>query len=205
MVFDLQVWASKWNDRAWLSRRARGVPDSALFMAALIQQVSFDVCVFSDKCARPLICMRAVAGAATVLLRGSEVDFCNCRAPASAPADGPSRICSCGARCRSAVWDKGHSRRGAASAGARQSTVHRHYFCRLQVVPAEYAFVVHTADPLSGAKGTAVGELVVGMGEALVGNMPGRALSFSAATGNGAGGELFVHEMSLYPGQTWGC
>lgn len=33
-----QVWASKWNDRAWLSRRARGVPDSALFMAALIQQ-----------------------------------------------------------------------------------------------------------------------------------------------------------------------
>jgi Pyruvate phosphate dikinase, AMP/ATP-binding domain len=34
-----QVWASKWNDRAWLSRRARGVPDDALYMAALIQQV----------------------------------------------------------------------------------------------------------------------------------------------------------------------
>ena len=33
-----QVWASKWNDRAWLSRRARGVPDSTLFMAALLQQ-----------------------------------------------------------------------------------------------------------------------------------------------------------------------
>ena len=33
------VWASKWGDRAWLSRRARRVPDSELFMACLIQQV----------------------------------------------------------------------------------------------------------------------------------------------------------------------
>lgn len=41
-----QVWASKWNDRAWLSRRARGVPDSALFMAALIQQVCNHSVVF---------------------------------------------------------------------------------------------------------------------------------------------------------------
>ena len=38
-----QVWASKWNDRAWLSRRARGVPDDALYMAALIQQVHDDI------------------------------------------------------------------------------------------------------------------------------------------------------------------
>lgn len=50
-----------------------------------------------------------------------------------------------------------------------------------QVVPAEYAFVVHTANPVSGAKGELFGEAVVGMGEALVGNQPGRALSFSAA------------------------
>jgi hypothetical protein len=54
-----------------------------------------------------------------------------------------------------------------------------------QVVPAQYAFVVHTADPLTGDAGTTVGELVVGMGEALVGNLPGRALSFSAAAGTG--------------------
>lgn len=33
------VWASKWGDRAWLSRRARGVPDDQLFMACLLQQV----------------------------------------------------------------------------------------------------------------------------------------------------------------------
>ncbi|KAL4424419.1 hypothetical protein ABPG77_005662 [Micractinium sp. CCAP 211/92] len=86
-----KVWASKWNDRAWLSRRAQGVPDKDLFMAVLLQQV----------------------------------------------------------------------------------------------VPAQYAFVLHTADPLTGQLGELHGELVVGMGEALVGNYPGRALSF-AANGDGA-------------------
>jgi hypothetical protein len=34
-----RVWASKWNDRAWLSRRAYGVPDDDLFMSVLLQQV----------------------------------------------------------------------------------------------------------------------------------------------------------------------
>lgn len=38
----LQVWASKWNDRAWLSRKARGVADADLFMACLLQQVHQD-------------------------------------------------------------------------------------------------------------------------------------------------------------------
>ncbi|KAI3425011.1 hypothetical protein D9Q98_008393 [Chlorella vulgaris] len=84
-----QVWASKWGDRAWLSRRTQGVADGDLYVAVLLQQV----------------------------------------------------------------------------------------------VPAQYAFVLHTADPLSGKKGELHGELVVGMGEALVGNYPGRALSFSATAG----------------------
>lgn len=35
----MQVWASKWNDRAWLSRRAQGVPEADLYMAVLLQQV----------------------------------------------------------------------------------------------------------------------------------------------------------------------
>ncbi|KAK9807043.1 hypothetical protein WJX72_011773 [[Myrmecia] bisecta] len=84
-----QVWASKWNDRAWLSRAANGVADDDLYMACLLQEV----------------------------------------------------------------------------------------------VPAEYAFVVHTANPMSGRKGELFGEVVVGMGEALVGNYPGRALSFVAEGG----------------------
>ena len=54
--------------------------------------------------------------------------------------------------------------------------------CILQVIPAEYAFVVHTANPITGAAGELFGEVVVGMGEALVGNLPGRALSFSASS-----------------------
>jgi alpha-glucan,water dikinase len=33
------VWASKWNERAYLSRRANGVSDEDLFMAVLIQNV----------------------------------------------------------------------------------------------------------------------------------------------------------------------
>jgi len=79
------VWASKWTDRAWLSRRATGIPDEDLRMAVLLQQI----------------------------------------------------------------------------------------------IPAQYAFVLHTADPLTGKQenGCVHAEMVVGMGEALVGNYPGRALS----------------------------
>lgn len=82
------VWASKWNDRAWLSRRAQGIPDTELYMSVLLQTV----------------------------------------------------------------------------------------------IPAQYAFVLHTADPITGDKDRLHGELVAGMGEALVGNFPGRALSFACST-----------------------
>eukprot|EP00928_Gymnodinium_smaydae_P019797 TRINITY_DN1761_c0_g1_i1.p1 TRINITY_DN1761_c0_g1~~TRINITY_DN1761_c0_g1_i1.p1 ORF type:complete len:1254 (+),score=201.47 TRINITY_DN1761_c0_g1_i1:89-3850(+) len=46
------------------------------------------------------------------------------------------------------------------------------------VVPAAYAFVIHTQSPLPGAKkGEQLVELCVGLGESLVSNSPGRALS----------------------------
>jgi alpha-glucan,water dikinase len=79
-----QVWASKWNDRAFLSRNRLGFPHDRLHMAVLIQQV----------------------------------------------------------------------------------------------VPADYAFVLHTANPLSGNADELFAEVVLGLGETLVGNYPGRALSF---------------------------
>jgi len=79
-----RVWASQWNDRAYLSRRARNVPHDSLKMAVLIQQV----------------------------------------------------------------------------------------------VPADYAFVIHTANPLTGNRAGIFAEVVLGMGETLVGNYPGRALGF---------------------------
>ncbi|MCL5096116.1 MAG: hypothetical protein M1608_01005 [Candidatus Omnitrophica bacterium] len=79
-----QVWASKWNDRAYLSRRARGIPYEALYMAVLVQEV----------------------------------------------------------------------------------------------VPADYAFVIHTVNPMSGNRDELFAEVVLGLGETLVGNYPGRALGF---------------------------
>jgi alpha-glucan,water dikinase len=99
-----RVWASKWNERAYLSRRARGVAHDALWMAVLIQQV----------------------------------------------------------------------------------------------VPADYAFVIHTANPLTGNRGEMYAEVVLGMGETLVGNYPGRALGFICRK------EDLHLEMVSYPAKSLG-
>jgi alpha-glucan,water dikinase len=45
-----------------------------------------------------------------------------------------------------------------------------------QVVEAEYGFVIHTANPLSGNRDELYAEVVLGLGETLVGNHPGSAL-----------------------------
>lgn len=84
-----KVWASKWGDRAWLSRRACGVAEEDLVMACLVQQV----------------------------------------------------------------------------------------------VPAEYAFVMHTANPVTGDRKEMLGEMVLGLGETLVGNYPGQPLRFTSTAG----------------------
>jgi len=47
------------------------------------------------------------------------------------------------------------------------------------LVPSEYSFVVHTRHP-TGNPDDLYAEVVVGLGEVLVGNHPGRALSFAA-------------------------
>jgi alpha-glucan,water dikinase len=48
-----------------------------------------------------------------------------------------------------------------------------------KVVESEYAFVVHTANPLTRDRSEMYAEVVVGQGEALVGNSAGRAMGFS--------------------------
>eukprot|EP00951_Prasinocladus_malaysianus_P006153 scaffold43591_cov45-Prasinocladus_malaysianus.AAC.1 len=54
-------------------------------------------------------------------------------------------------------------------------------FCHFQeALPADYAFVLHTANPVTGAKGEVVGEIVKGLGEVLVSNTSGSALFFVA-------------------------
>lgn len=49
------------------------------------------------------------------------------------------------------------------------------------VVCARYAFVLHTVNPQNNDANEIYGELVCGLGEALVGNFPGRALSFKTS------------------------
>jgi alpha-glucan,water dikinase len=99
-----RVWATKWNERAYLSRRARGIPHDNLRMAVLLQQV----------------------------------------------------------------------------------------------VAADYAFVIHTTNPLTGNRDEIFAEVVLGLGETLVGNYPGRALSFVCRKS-----DLAV-EVQSYPGKSVG-
>jgi alpha-glucan,water dikinase len=87
-----QVWASKWNERAYLSRRANSIPHEDLVMAVLVQKV----------------------------------------------------------------------------------------------VEADYGFVVHTVNPFTFSRDEIYAEAVPGLGETLVGNYPGRALSFTCLKGQGA-------------------
>ncbi len=98
-----RVWSSKWNERAYLSRRANGLPHDSLFMAVLIQEV----------------------------------------------------------------------------------------------VAAEYSYVIHTANPITGSPDEIYAEVVLGLGEALVGNYPGRALSFTCMKGSEAPHLLSLPSKSL--------
>ncbi len=94
-------------------------------------------------------------------LRGS-VDSIDCRSLASI-----------------AFWAQGTGQRQALVLGCVSQPPAHHTpqaarACWPQVVAADYAFVLHTAHPVTGASGQTFGEVVVGMGEALVGNYPGR-------------------------------
>lgn len=48
-----------------------------------------------------------------------------------------------------------------------------------KIIDAEYAFVIHTTNPLTNDSNEIYGEAVVGLGETLVGNAPGQALGFT--------------------------
>jgi alpha-glucan,water dikinase len=47
-----------------------------------------------------------------------------------------------------------------------------------EVIDAQYAFVIHTNNPITGNKEEVYAEIVVGLGETLVGNYPGTSLGF---------------------------
>jgi alpha-glucan,water dikinase len=50
-----------------------------------------------------------------------------------------------------------------------------------EVVEAEYSFVIHTNNPITGNRDEIYAEVVPGLGETLVGNYPGRALGFTCS------------------------
>jgi alpha-glucan,water dikinase len=58
-----------------------------------------------------------------------------------------------------------------------------------ELVSVKYAFVLHTVNPFTHDKDELYGEIVLGRGETLVGNYPGRAMSFSVRRT----GEPIVH------------
>ena len=63
------------------------------------------------------------------------------------------------------------------------------------VVDADYAFVIHTVNPSSNDETELYAEVVMGLGEALVGNYPGRALSFAVKKSTpmeAASGEKYI-------------
>ncbi len=61
-----------------------------------------------------------------------------------------------------------------------------------QVVEADYAYVIHTANPLTGNRDELYAEVVLGLGETLVGNYPGRALGFVCRKADLAAGHHLV-------------
>ena len=47
-----------------------------------------------------------------------------------------------------------------------------------KIIPSEYAFVIHTKNPISNNKNELFSEIVIGMGETLVGSYEGQSFSF---------------------------
>jgi alpha-glucan,water dikinase len=84
--------------------------------------------------------------------------------------------------CIKRVWASKWNERAYLSRNARKMR-HEDIFMAVliqEVVNAEYAFVIHTANPFTQDRNELYAEVVPGLGETLVGNYPGRALSFVA-------------------------
>lgn len=65
-----------------------------------------------------------------------------------------------------------------------------------RAVRPDYSFVIHTVDPVSPGSGRMYAEVVLGLGEVLTGNHPGRALGVFLPKG---GGETFQYDIAAYP------
>eukprot|EP00892_Ulva_mutabilis_P012087 jgi/Ulvmu1/9250/UM005_0350.1 len=91
-------------------------------------------------------------------------------------------------RAIKAVWASKWTERAflnRRAAGIPEADLSMAVLC-MALLPADYAFVLHSRSPLDPGSSDVFGEVVVGLGETLVGNEPGRAFSFSAPRGGGA-------------------
>jgi alpha-glucan, water dikinase len=82
--------------------------------------------------------------------------------------------------CVKRVWASKWNRRACLSRKARgidHGDLHMAVLIQ-EVVDAEYGFVIHTTNPLSGDREELYAEAVLGLGESLVSNQPGSALRF---------------------------
>jgi alpha-glucan, water dikinase len=105
--------------------------------------------------------------------------------------DDPTSVSAQGAgawRALKAVWASKWTERAflqRCSAGIPDDDLSMAVLC-MGLVPAEYAFVLHTQSPITGGSQDDVyGEVVVGLGETLVGNHPGRAFAFKVSKTTG--------------------
>ncbi|MGE5238076.1 MAG: phosphohistidine-like domain-containing protein [Chloroflexota bacterium] len=88
-------------------------------------------------------------------------------------------------RCITRVWSSKWTERASLSRkanGIDHGYLHMAVLVQ-EVVPAEYAFVIHTVNPLNRAKDEVYAEVVPGLGETLAANHPGRALGFACRKG----------------------
>jgi alpha-glucan,water dikinase len=88
--------------------------------------------------------------------------------------------------CIKRVWGSKWNERAYLSRGARGIS-HDDLFMAVliqEMVQADYSFVIHSVDPFAGNAHELYAEVVVGLGETLVGNYPGRALSFKCKKGD---------------------
>lgn len=83
--------------------------------------------------------------------------------------------------CITGVWASTWNLRAFLSRRARSIPHHELLMSVLiqPVIDARYSFVIHTVNPINGRRDEIYAEVVNGLGEALVGNYPGKALSFT--------------------------
>src|SRR6185369_17031855 len=83
-------------------------------------------------------------------------------------------------RCILQVWASKWNERAVLSRN-RMGLAHEDLVMSVLIQPvveADYAFVIHTVNPSSSNTNELYAELVLGLGETLVGNYPGRSMSF---------------------------